>query len=178
MLFLVDRIKEKWLRYYRKKVFLKRIHCKKSNVVILGKIYVQARKIIIGENVYLYPGVSIYGDGILKIGNNVQIGKNTSIYTSLKGGITIGNDVSIGANCYIIDCNHGTRLGEKIQHQSSSIGAINIGNDVWIGANSCVLKNSEIQVGAVVGAMSLVNGYIGKNGIAVGIPAKVIKERS
>ena len=52
-----------------------------------------------------------------------------------------------------------------------------IGSDVWLAANVTVLKGSKISDGAVIGAKSLVKGEIPENAIAVGIPAKVIKQR-
>jgi acetyltransferase-like isoleucine patch superfamily enzyme len=54
---------------------------------------------------------------------------------------------------------------------------IYIGNDVWIAENCTILKGSIINDGAVIGAKSLVNSEIESYGIAVGVPAKVIKFR-
>ena len=56
-------------------------------------------------------------------------------------------------------------------------GKIYIGNDVWIAENCTILKGSIINDGAVIGAKSLVNGEINSFGVAVGVPAKVIKYR-
>lgn len=54
---------------------------------------------------------------------------------------------------------------------------IRIGEDVWIAAGCKILKGSVINDGAIIGAGSVVKGMIPKNGIAVGVPAKVKKYR-
>ena len=77
------------------------------------------------------PGLYINASGGLKIGNNVGIGANTTITTSnhdmynhLKkskvAGVTIGDNVWVGANCSIL-------------------AGVNIGSNVTIGAG-CVIR--------------------------------------
>ena len=118
------------------------------------------------------------GGGPIVIGDNVSIGNGTIIYSSKNGGgVTIGNNTSIAAQCYIIDMDHGTRAGELIREQSDSAAPISIGEDVWIAAGCKILKGTVIRDGAVIGAQSLVKGEIPENAIAVGIPAKVKKYR-
>lgn len=66
---------------------------------------------------------------------------------------------------------------KKINEQKDTSAPIFIGNDVWIAANCTILKGSKIHDGAIIGAKALINGEIDAYGIAVGIPAKVIKYR-
>ncbi len=77
--FLIDRIKEKWLPFYRKKVFMQRIGSHSKGINILGKIHVNATNITISDNVNIYPGVYFWGDGEIIIGDNVDIGVGTII---------------------------------------------------------------------------------------------------
>ena len=76
-------------------------------------------------------GISIFAEGGLKLGNNVNIGQNTCINTtnhykydhrkmSYTKGVEIGDNVWIGSNCSIVA---GTKIG----------------NNVTIGAG-CVIK--------------------------------------
>lgn len=95
-----------------------------------------------------------------------------------RGGVKIGNNTMIAAQCYIIDMDHGINAGEIIRNQSNTVAAIELGEDVWLGANVTVLKGSKIKNGAVVGAKSLVKGTVPSNSVSVGIPAKVKKYRS
>ena len=143
---------------------------------VLGKVYINSKKIKVGRNVTFYPGVYLWGNEI-EIGDNVDIGIGTIIYSRKK--IVIGSNTSIAGQCYIIDSNHKTKLGKLIREQqmdTASDGII-IGEDVWIAAQCTILKGSKINNGAVVGAHSLVNCEVPQNAIAVGCPAKVIKLR-
>ncbi len=144
--------------------------------LILGKVYLRAKKIHMGKNVTLYPGVYLWGNEIY-IGDNVDIGIGTIIHST--NGIHIGNDTVIAGQCYIIDSNHGTKKGQLIRKQPSigAEGGIFIGNDVWIGAQSSILKGAIINDHAIIGANSVVNSEIPENAIAVGSPAKTIKYR-
>ena len=51
-----------------------------------------------------------------------------------------------------------------------------IGNDVWIGGNVTVLPGVTIGDRAVIGAGSVVTEDIPADSVAVGAPAKVVKE--
>jgi virginiamycin A acetyltransferase len=54
---------------------------------------------------------------------------------------------------------------------------VTIGPDVWLGAKSFVFGGVQIGAGAIVGAGSLVRNDIAPYGVAVGVPAKIIKFR-
>lgn len=173
-----DRLKEKIRRWYRKEVFKEKIACPHSDFTIVGEITLINRNITLGHNVTIYPDVMFFGDGPIIIGNNVSIGNGTVIYASnTDGGVTIGNDTQIAAQCYIIDMDHGTRDDELIRNQSNSVSPVFIGTDVWLSAGCIVLKGSIIHDGAIIGASSLVKGEIPQKTIAIGIPAKAIKKR-
>jgi acetyltransferase-like isoleucine patch superfamily enzyme len=51
-----------------------------------------------------------------------------------------------------------------------------IGQRAWIAANVTILPGVNIGENAVIGAGSLVNHDIPSNCVAVGVPARVIKE--
>lgn len=53
---------------------------------------------------------------------------------------------------------------------------ITIGNHVWIGENVMILKGVTIGDGAIIGAGSLVTKDIPPRCLALGSPAKVIRE--
>lgn len=62
------------------------------------------RNITVRKNVTFYPDVMLFGDGPIIIGDNVDIGNGTIIYSSKNGGgVTIGNNTMIAAQSYIID---------------------------------------------------------------------------
>lgn len=109
------------------------------------------------------------------IGNNTVIGRRNII--TAKNLIRIGNDVLIGSDVQIIDHGHGIARNVLIREQRALIGEVNIGDDVWIGAGAKILMNVHIGTGAVVGANAVVVSDIPDYGIAVGVPARVIKYR-
>lgn len=174
LILLFDRIKNKILKTYREYIFFKRTGYKANIVKSITLINTNLK---IGNNVTIYPDAMFFGDGLIEIGDNVDIGNGTLIYASKKGGVYIGSNTMIAAQSYIIDTDHGTEVGKLMCKQSNNTNRIYIGEDVWIAANCTILRGSVINSGAVIGAKSLVKGTINKNSIAVGIPAKHKKYR-
>lgn len=77
------------------------IGCNHNDFSIVGDITVINKNIKLGHNVTIYPDVMLFGDGEIVIGDNVDIGNGTIIYSSKDGGVTIGNDTMIAGQCYI-----------------------------------------------------------------------------
>ncbi|MCM3788892.1 acyltransferase [Domibacillus indicus] len=150
---------------------------KTNNLInVYGRVQLDNHNIVFGKNVSLYSGVQIWGDGIVTIGDNVAIGKDTIIFAHKP--MHIGNNTSIAGQCYIIDSDHGMKRSYLIREQELESQQIYIGEDVWIGAGSKVLKGSYISDGSIIGAMSLVKGFTEPYSVNVGIPIKKISERS
>ena len=77
----------------------------------------------------------LFGDGLIEIGDNVDIGNGTIIYASKsKGRVKIWNSTSIAVQCYIIDMDHGIHAGKLIRDQENTVSPVQIGEDVWIVA--------------------------------------------
>jgi acetyltransferase-like isoleucine patch superfamily enzyme len=178
IVFLFDRVKNKIVRVYRKRLFKEMTGTQHNDFQIVGNITLINKNISLGHNVTIYPDCMFFGDGLIEIGDNVDIGKGTIIYASQsRGGVTIGNNTIIAAQCYIIDMDHGIEKNEIIQNQPNTIAKVSIGKDCWLGANVTVLKGSHIGDGAIIGAKTLVKGEIESYSINVGIPARKIKSR-
>jgi len=86
-------------------------------------------------------------------------------------GIVIGDNVSIGKNCKILN---GVNLGNKDTEIDTNHQPI-IGDNVVIGAGAKCLGNIKIGNNVKIGANSVVLDDIPDNCIAVGVPAKIIK---
>ena len=127
---------------------------------------------------HIYSNVTFWGNGMIEIGDNCSIGQGTVIFVSETGGVTIGSNTHIAAQCYIIDMDHGVCAGELISKQENIVGKIDIGSDVWIAAGAKILKGSVLGDHAVIGANAVVKKHIPENAIAVGVPANIIKFRS
>jgi len=128
----------------------------------------------IGGGVYLSSGAEIIcRGGKLYIGNNVHIGKGVIIVCVDK--IEIDDDTLIAEYVVIRDQDHASNT-RPIRNSGFISTPIIIGKDCWLGAKSTVLRGSIINVGSIIGAHSLVRGEIPPYSIAVGCPAKVIKQ--
>ena len=174
---LVKKCIDKTSQIYRKRVVAEYTHSDVSTLRILGSVDIVNPNVKFGKNVILFNNITIFGDGPVEIGDYTCIGANTLIYGSASGGVKIGAHTQIAALSYIIDTDHGTNAGTLIQNQPNTVAPIEIGNDVWIAAGAKILKGSIISDGAIVGAQSVVKGYVPSNAIVAGVPAKIIKYR-
>jgi len=130
----------------------------------------------LGNNVYIGRNVVLWGKGTIEIGDNSIISDHVSIMADSK--VTIGTDCSIASFTFVIDSNHQLAKDRLIHEQPKDTQPIEIGNDVWISASCVVMPGAKIEDGAVIGANSVVSTEIPAYSIALGYPARPIKERS
>lgn len=115
----------------------------------------------------------------INIGNNVSITANCFI--SCVNEVKIGDEVLIGTNVFITDNFHGkNETIEELtippaQRKLWSRGPVIIGNNVWIGSNVCIMPGVTIGDGAIIGANAVVTHDLPAYSIAVGVPAKIVK---
>lgn len=125
--------------------------------------------------------IAIWPNKNITIGPNSYIAHGVTI--NIKSGLTIGKNVMIGHLSTIMDYD-GHPIFYSIEDSKEYNGdlyggqsrSITIEDDVWIGFNTTILKGVRIGRGSIVGANSCVTSDIPPNSIAVGNPAKVIKE--
>lgn len=110
-------------------------------------------------------------------GKNIKIGKNVFINACCRfqdqGGIEIGDGSLIGHNTTIATLNHDFN---PLKRRNLTPSPVKIGKNVWIGSDCTILPGVTIGDGAIIGAGSVVTKSIPQNVIAVGNPARVIKE--
>lgn len=159
--------------WYRHTAFISGLEAFEEPIHVVGPVYLWNGHVSIGSGSRVYPNVTLWGSGKIEIGKNVEIGIGTVIYAS--ENVEIKDRVSIAANCYIIDSNHGMARDELIQMQHATVkGSVIIEEDAWLGAGAKVLSGVHIGKGTVIGAQALVNRDIPDYAIAVGVPAKVV----
>ncbi|SDP86602.1 sugar O-acetyltransferase [Clostridium gasigenes] len=106
----------------------------------------------IGENFYANFNFLVLDDGFVKIGNDVLIAPNVSIFTAT----------------HLLD----PKLRPKNADYTKSV---TIGNNVWIGGGSIINPGIIIGDNSVIGSGSVVTKNIPANVVAVGNPCKIIK---
>lgn len=113
------------------------------------------------------------GVGNVHIGNSTIIGIGNVII----GPVTVGNDVMFAQNIVVSGLNHGFEdITVPPSRQKVSCKQIVISDNVWIGANSTVTAGVTIGKHSIIGAGSVVTKDIPAYSVAVGNPAKVIKQ--
>ncbi len=105
----------------------------------------------------------------VEIGNfaelkNATVGDHTKVHhMSYLGDVTVGARVNIGAGTVV--CNYD---GKRKHHTV-------IEDDAFIGSDTMLIAPLRVGKGAVTGAGSVVNKDVPPGGVAVGVPARVIR---
>ena len=109
----------------------------------------------------------------IKLGKNIYLGKDVDIFA--EGGVTIEDNVNIGAGVLILTTNHNFKNPSQLPYDNISLGqSVFIGKNAWIGCRSIILCGVKIEEGAVVGAGSVVTSSVPACAIVGGNPAKII----
>ena len=143
----------------------------------IGRLKV-GKDTIIGSNSLLHCGGRNWCnyEGGIRIGKKSYIGPHSVLFGA--GEIEIGNNVLLGPGVVLASHQHSHReLTHVIQDQPMDFGKILIEDDVWIGSRAVVLLDVKIGRGSIIGAGAVVTKDIPPFSIAVGVPAKVIKNR-
>jgi acetyltransferase-like isoleucine patch superfamily enzyme len=123
----------------------------------------------------MVPGQQCITNPVVTIGDRCLIGRGSGIVGHFS--IEIGNDVWTGHNVYITDQNHGYEdVTRPISQQSQPERAVKIGDGSWLGYGSVVLPGVTIGEHCVIGANSVVTHDVPSFSVAVGVPARVIKQ--
>jgi galactoside O-acetyltransferase len=175
-------------------IALWRIKSQFSSLVVgpLSQVYywrIRSRRggnLHIGQKSRVETRVTIEREGaILTVGDRSFIGGGE---ISCASSITVGNDVMIAWNTTIFDhASHSLRFSERANDVTSwlrgekdwsvvQMAPVRIGDKAWIGFGSIVLPGVTIGEGAVVGAGSVVTRDVPPWSVAVGNPARVIRE--
>ena len=111
------------------------------------------RGVVLGERCLLHPGVVIGGDGFGFAPERRQWIKIPQV-----GGVRIGNDVEIGANTTIDrGAIRDTVIGDGVKLDN----LIQIGHNVQIGAHTAMAACSGVSGGTTIGARCMIAGQVG-----------------
>ncbi len=171
------------VRYWR---FL-RFKIANPHVIVRGFVFMDrgvelyARKgygrLVIGRWVHLGVGTALRcHEGTLSVGDKSVLGRHNSINCYLD--VEIGAAALFADDVYVSDFDHRfAELTMPIKDQGIVKSRVRIDPDVWIGTKVTVCRGVVIGEGSVVGANAVVTRDLPAYCVAVGAPARVIKDR-
>lgn len=127
----------------------------------------------LGEDAYVKPPLFV------DYGENIRIGARTFVNYNLVAldvaAITIGQDCQIGPNVQLLTPTHPLEPQPR-RDKLEAARPITIGDNVWLGGGVIVCPGVSIGDNSVVGAGAVVTRDIPADVVAVGNPARVVKQ--
>ena len=125
-----------------------------ENAAIIGNVTME-------ENVNVWYGAVVRGDlDSITVGAGTNIQDNAVVHCDAGAPVNIGKNVIVGHNAIIHSCT--------------------VGDNCMIGMGAILLSGCKIGDGAIIGGGAVVSGSmeVPPNSLAVGLPAKVVKQVS
>jgi acetyltransferase-like isoleucine patch superfamily enzyme len=124
-----------------------------------------------GARVSISPDVRIWGADRVTVEDDVGINAFTHIFGG--GGVHIGARTMISTGCSIAAITHS----EQIATRGHGIELpVMIEEDCWLGTGAIILPGVHIGRGSIIGAGAVVTKDIPPLSLAVGIPARVVRQ--
>ncbi len=127
----------------------------------------------VGEGTAIRPPLYVDYGAHLRIG--ARCFANFGLVALDVAAITIGDDVQIGPNVQLLTPTHPIEPGPR-RDKWEAAQPITIGDNVWLGGGVIVCPGVTIGENSVIGAGAVVTRNIPANVVAVGNPARVIRE--
>ncbi len=127
----------------------------------------------VGEDTEVRPPLHV------DYGSEITLGARTFVNFGLVAldvaPITIGDDVQIGPNVQLLTPVHPLEAGLR-RDKWEAAKPITIGDNVWLGGGVIVLPGVTIGANTVVGAGAVVTKDLPAGVLALGSPARVVRE--
>ena len=177
-----------WLAFYllRSKMIDKRIRLIRFPFILRGRRFVDFGK---GLTTGYWCRFEVYPTDNnprkrLIFGDNIQV--NDYVHICALDHVEIGDGCLFASHVYISDNSHGRYEGGSNDsspeiapdHREYITAPVKIGKNCWLGEGVIVMPGVTIGDGCVIGAHSVVNKDIPSASIAVGSPARVVKQYS
>lgn len=125
-----------------------------------------------GDGLHVWGRVRIDYPSRVYLGNNCAL--NEGVLILARDDICIGNGVILSANVMVISASLDYAHSPPPYGRASA--PVLIGDYVWVGAGAKILPGVRIGAGAVIGAGAIVTRDVPENVVAVGAPARVIRQ--
>jgi acetyltransferase-like isoleucine patch superfamily enzyme len=145
-----------------------------------GDVLVALRegRLEIGAHTLLEPGVWITAPAPARIRIGAGTFLNLGVMVAAMELVEIGSHCMFANGCFVTDADHRFDDPDRpITWQGfRSKGPTRVGDNVWCGANVVITSGVTVGERSVIGANSVVNSDVPPYSIAVGAPARVIKQ--
>ncbi|HTU70975.1 MAG TPA: acyltransferase [Candidatus Baltobacteraceae bacterium] len=144
-----------------------------SHTIIRGADRIRTgRNVFLDHGAYLNPSTVNDRRGFIEIGDDVEIGPYSVLWGG--GGLTIGNNVHLGAHVHIT-----TQQGRPVDSTKRGplivdVAPVVIGNDVLIYSGAIIVPGVRIGDGASVAAGAVVVRDVPAGARVGGVPARVL----
>lgn len=134
-------------------------------------------RVVVGRFVHIGANSALRcHEGTLTVADKCVLGRRVSVNCYLD--VEIGDSTLLADDVYVSDFDH--RFDDPhvpIKDQGIVRSRVRIGRDVWLGTKVTVARGVRIGDGAVVGANAVVTRDLPAHSVAVGVPARVVKDR-
>jgi len=132
----------------------------------------------IGAGVFLGRGsILSCKNGDIVLGERVNLGFHAEIFSGSR--VVVGREALFAAQAYVVGGGHEfERADVSVLDQARSSKGVAIGDGVWLGTGAKVLDGVTLGRGAVVGAGAVVTTDLPDGSVAVGVPARVVRQRT
>lgn len=166
-----------WHKIFRSQVIF--FYCAETFSLLPAHLGIMVRSAYYNQTLKkAYPDLVILFGGYLSkmdsmLGRNVRIGGRTTV-----GLVNVGDNTTISNNVNILSGRHQHNFDDASQDvfdSEDNFATIKIGSNCFIGDNSVIM--AHVGESTIIGAGSVVVKEIPDYVIAVGNPAKAVKER-
>jgi acetyltransferase-like isoleucine patch superfamily enzyme len=131
----------------------------------------------VGKSVFLGRGTILScKDGDITLGDHVNIGFHSEIFSG--SSVVVGRHGLFAAYTYLVGGGHAFEKADVpvIEQERTSRGIV-LGENVWLGTGAKVLDGVTLGDHVVVGANAVVTESLPAGSVAVGVPARVVRQR-
>ncbi|MER5834138.1 acyltransferase [Streptomyces sp. NPDC002130] len=154
------------------------------------RLFTGSGEVRLGEDCFVAESAAVYPD-VLHLGDRsyiaaqayvtgeIRTGADCTVnpFTVVRGTVTLGAGVRIGAHTSLLGFNHGSAPDLPVHRQPVTSRGITIGDDVWIGSHVVVVDGVTIGDHCVIGAGAVVTKDLPAWSVAAGNPARRLRDR-
>jgi acetyltransferase-like isoleucine patch superfamily enzyme len=140
-------------------------------------------RIAVGTGVFVGAGAWLQvlagpdgGEGRIELGDGTSLAGGCVLSSAAE--VRLGRRVLFARNVYVADHRHAFADGTRavLDQGIEQVAPVSIGDGAWLGENVVVGPGVTIGRGAVIGANAVVLGDVPERAVAVGAPARVVRQ--